>query len=82
MRAAMIADTVSAASSIRIVEREHRPARRGPRHELEQDLGDDAERAFGADEQILQRVAGHVLHALVAEARDLAVGSTTSSPIT
>ena len=41
---------------------------------LQQHLGDDAERAFRADEQIAQRVAGDVLHALVAEPRHCAVG--------
>ncbi len=56
-----------------IVEREHRPPRRGPRHQLQQHFGDDAERAFRSDEQILQRVAGDVLHAPVAEPGDLAV---------
>ena len=42
--------------------------------ELQQDLGDDAERAFRADEQVAQRIAGDVLHALVAGPEHLAVG--------
>ena len=42
--------------------------------ELQQDLGDDAQRAFRADEQVAQRVAGHVLHALVAGPEHFAVG--------
>ncbi len=66
----------------RVVERQHRPARRRPRHELEQHLGDDAERALGADEQVLERVAGDVLDARVAEPRDPPSASTTSRPIT
>ncbi len=57
-----------------IVERQHRPPRRRARHQLQQDLGDDAERALGSDEQILHRVAGDVLHARAAEPRDPAVG--------
>ena len=56
-----------------VVQREHRPPRRRPRHELEQHLGDDAERAFRSDEEILERVTGDVLHARAAEPRDLAV---------
>ena len=57
-----------------IVERQHRPPRRRARHQLQQHLGDDAERAFRSDEQVLHRVAGDVLHARAAEPRDPAVG--------
>ena len=65
-----------------VVERQHGPPRRRSGHQLQQHFGDDAERAFRSDEQILQRVAGDILDALVAEPGDPAVGSTTSSPIT
>ena len=57
----------------RVVQREHRPARRRPRHELEQHFGDDAERAFRANKQILERVSGDVLHARAAQPRDSTV---------
>ena len=72
--AAMIAETVSAAASMLREGREQRFLRRRFRHELEQHFGDDAERAFGADEDVLHRIAGHVLHAFVAEPHDLAAG--------
>ena len=65
MCAATIADTV--------VQRQHRPSGGGPGDEPDQDFGDDAERAFGSDEEILERVAGHVLHALVAKPGNFAV---------
>ena len=45
--AAMMADTVSGRVLDPVVERQHRPPRRRPRHQLEQHLGDDPERAFG-----------------------------------
>ena len=57
-----------------VVERQHRPACLRLRDELEQHLRDDAERAFGADEEILHRISRDVLHARAAEARDGAVG--------
>ena len=72
--AAMIARHVSAAASMRVVHRQQRAARGRARHELEQHFGDDAQRAFAADEEVLHRIAGHVLHAFVAEPGDLAIG--------
>ena len=56
-----------------VVQRQHRPPRRRARHQLQQDLGDDAERPFRSDEQVLHRVAGDVLDARAAEPRDPAV---------
>ena len=63
-----------------VVEREHRPARGRPRHQLEQHLGDDAERALRSDEEILERVTRDVFHARAAEARHLAVGEHDFEP--
>ena len=57
-----------------IVAREHRAAGGGAGEDLEQDLCDDSERAFGADEEVLHRIAGDVLHAGVAEVGDATVG--------
>ena len=45
---------------------DHGLFRRRLRNEPEQDLGDHAQRSFRADEQILKRVSGDVLDALVA----------------
>ena len=56
-----------------IVARQHRAAGGGAGEDLEQDLGDDAERAFGADEEVLHRISGDVLDAGVAEAGDATV---------
>ena len=44
------------------------------RQQLEGHFGDDAERAFGADHQRGQVVAGRTLRGAAAEAHDLAVG--------
>ena len=73
MRAAMIADTVSAASSIRSYSASivRRAAGRGT--SLSSTSVMMPERAFRADEEILHRVAGDVLHARAAEPRDPAV---------
>mgnify|MGYP001189001801 CR=1 FL=1 len=54
--------------------REQRLASGGLGQELEQHLGDDAERALAADEQVAQIVAGDVFHAFGAEPADRAVG--------
>ena len=70
IRAAMIAETVSAASSIRSYSASIVRRAGGRGTSLQQHLGDDAERALGADEQVLHRVAGDVLDARAAEARD------------
>ena len=56
-----------------IVQRQHRLSSQRPRHELQENLGDDTEAALGANEEILHRVARHVLHALAAEPCDAAV---------
>ena len=45
-----------------------------PRHQPQHRRGDDAERAFGADEQVFQVVAGIVLLQLVEVVHDAAVG--------
>ena len=72
--AAMMSDTVCAACVHLREGGDHGFLRGGLRDEPQQHLRDDAERAFRADEQIAQRIAGHVLHALVAGPADFAVG--------
>jgi hypothetical protein len=73
--AAMMAETVPAAASIAAYVASKRLAGGGFRQELqEQHLGDDAERALAADEEVAEVVAGDVLHALGAEPADGAVG--------
>src|SRR6185436_16209459 len=43
-------------------------------NEAKEHFGDDAEGAFGADEQVLEGIAGDVFHAFVAEPHDFALG--------
>ena len=83
--------TASPARSLREVEQIERGLRRGhpdkgsldrarARKELQHRGGDDAERAFRADEQVLQVVAGVVLLQLVETVRDAAVGQHDFQP--
>ena len=76
---------VAAGARLRDAEQIDRGLRRGqaekrdldrarPRHQPQHRRGDDAERAFGADEQILQVVAGIVLLQLVEIVQHAAVG--------
>ena len=51
-----------------------------PRHQPQHRRGDDAERAFGADEQVFQVVAGIVLLELVEIVEDAAVGQHHFEP--
>ena len=52
------------------------------RHQPQVDLGDDAERALRADEQLHELVAGGVLGDLAAQPHDPPLASTTVSPMT
>ena len=63
-----------------VVARQHGPPRGGAGEKFQEDLGDDAQRAFRADEEVLHRVAGDVLDAGVAEAGDEAVGQHDFEP--
>ena len=71
---AMIAETVSAARSMRSSRRRAASLRLRLGQQAQQDFGEDAQRALRADEDFAQRIAGHVLHALVADPGDLAGG--------
>ena len=51
-----------------------RPARGGFWDEFEQDLGDNAERPLGADEEVPERVSGNILYAFVTCKNDLSRG--------
>src|SRR5262245_36386128 len=53
-----------------------------PREQLQHGLRNDAERAFGADEDLLQIVAGAVLAQPAQAMPDLAIGQYHSSPST
>ena len=55
-------------------------ARARPREQLQRRGGDDAERPFGADEQVLEVVAGVVLAQLVSRLATRPSASTTSTP--
>ena len=52
---------------------DHRFLRLRFRNQSQQNLGDDAQRSFRADEQIFERIAGDVLHAFVPGPEDFAV---------
>ena len=52
---------------------QQRLLRRRLGQQAQQNLGEDAQRAFRADENLAQRIAGHVLHALVADPHHVAV---------
>lgn len=54
--------------------RNHRFLGGGFRNEPQEDFGDDAECAFGADEEIAQGITSHVFDAFVAGPKDFAVG--------
>ena len=73
MRRAIMPATAELASSIVVEDGQDRLDRFADRHQPDPDAGDDAERAFGADDQAGQVVAGRVRGA-AAELDDLAVG--------
>ena len=72
--AAMIAETASAALSICENVATIVFFAAGLGISLQQHFGDDAERAFGADENIFERITGDIFHALVAGPHHFAVG--------